>query len=176
MRDFTRPQSLTTGPAPLVDELSAKSKQPPSIVKSFMAGLDGSAIAIPSALGSVVLVYAKFPPEYLPYGVFATLLALALTQFVSGLGGRPMLFTARLFEATALAAMLDSFMVRMPAWGMQPQPRVLLALLCVVGVVAACFCALLYLLRADRFTRLIPAPVYSGFAISIAGLLLLWEH
>ena len=173
MRDFTRPQSLTTGPAPLVDELSAKSKQPSSIVKSFMAGLDGSAIAIPSALGSVVLVYAKFPPEYLPYGVFATLLALALTQFVSGLGGRPMLFTARLFEATALAAMLDSFMVRMPAWGMQPQPRVLLALLCLVGVVAACFCALLYLLRADRFTRLIPAPVYSGFAISIAGLLLL---
>lgn len=173
MQDFTRPASLTTSAAPLASELPGIDRPASAARQSMMAGLDGSASAIPIALGSVALVYAKFPANYLAYGVFATLLAFAVTQFVSGLGGRPMIFSARLFEATTLAAMLDGFVLLMPAWGLQPQPSVLLALLCVVGLLAAAFCALLYLLRADRFTRLIPAPVYSGFAISIAVLLLM---
>ena len=45
--------------------------------------------------------------------------------------------------------------------------------MCFVGAMAATVCALLFLLRADRFTRLIPAPVYAGFAISISLLLLI---
>ena len=173
MRDITRPANLATLPAPLVPASPEKATTEPGVKQSLMGGLDGSAAAIPVALGSVALIYARFPPNYLAYGVFATLLTLVITHFFSGLGGRPMIFSARLFEATTLAAMLDGFMLRMPAWGLQPQPRVLLALLCVVGFLAAAFCALFYLARADRFTRLIPAPVYSGFAISIAVLLLL---
>ena len=173
MRDFTRPASLTTSATPLASDVVAKTKPAAVVMQSVMAGLDGSASAIPIALGSVAVVYAKFPPEYLAFGVFATLLAFAVIQFVSGLGGRPMVFSARLFEATTLAAMLDTFVLRMPAWGLQPEPQILLALLCIVGFMAASFCAMFYLLRADRFTRLIPAPVYSGFAISIAVLLLL---
>lgn len=173
MRDFTRPASLTTSAIPLELDVPVKTKSAFVLLSSVMAGLNGSASAIPIALGSVALVYAKFPPNYLAYGVFATLIAFALIQFISGLGGRPMIFSARLFEATTLAAMLDSFVLRMPSWGLLPEPRVLLALLCVVGFIAATFCALLYLLRADSFTRLIPAPVYSGFAISISVLLLM---
>ena len=173
MRDITGQVNPQTSGATLVADSAGKTTPSLSIMRSVMGGLDGSAAAIPIALGSVALVYAKFPANYLAYGVFATLLTFAITQFFSGLGGRPMIFSARLFEATTLATMLDGFVLRMPALGLQPQPRVLLALLCVVGFLAAAFCAVLYMLRADRFTRLIPAPVYSGFAISIAALLLL---
>ena len=173
MRNVTRPESLTTSAVKPGADLPDSSRPASVFLQSVMAGIDGSAAAIPIALGSVALVYARFPSNYLAYGVFATLLALALCQFMSGLGGRPMIFSARLLEATALAAMLDSFVIRMPGWGLNSEPAVLLALLCLVGLIAASFCAVLYLLRADRFTRLLPAPVYSGFAISIAVLMLL---
>lgn len=118
MRDLTSTASLTSSVAPLATDLPANIKPRSVALQSVMAGLDGSAAAISIALGRVALVYAKFPSNYLAYGVFATLLAFAITQFVSRLGGRPMIFSARLFEATTLAAMLDGFVLRMPAWGL----------------------------------------------------------
>ncbi len=94
-------------------------------------------------------------------------------HMLSAAGARLMIFSARLFEATTLSVMLGQFVKYMPAWGVQATPQVLLALMCVTGAMAATICALLFLLRADRFTRMIPAPVYAGFAISIALLLLI---
>ena len=173
MKNFTGPAGLTAPASQPGADLPVKSKPDAVTLLSVRAGIDASAASIPIALGSVALIYARFPPNYLAYGVFATLLTFALTHLISGLGGRPMIFSARLLEATALAAILDGFVLRMPGWGLQPEPRALLGLLCVVGLIAASFGALLYLLRADRFTRLIPAPVYAGFAISIAVLMLL---
>jgi sulfate permease, SulP family len=141
--------------------------------RDLSGALDGMASALPIALCGVALVYVNFPASFLSNGVFVTFLALALMHAVSSAGARPMVFSARLFEATTLSAMLGQFVKLAPAWGLVPTPQVLLALMCVVGAMAAVVCALLFLLRADRFTRLIPAPVYAGFAISIAVLLLI---
>ena len=141
--------------------------------QDISGALDGLAAAIPIALCGVAIVYVNFPASYLSHGVFATLLGLALVHLVSAMGARPMVFSARLFEATTLSAMLGQFVKLAPAWGLVATPQVLLALACVVGAMAALVCGLLFLLRADRFTRLIPAPVYAGFAISIALLLLI---
>ena len=144
-----------------------------AVQQDLFGALDGVAVSVPIALGSVALVYAKFPATYLSFGVLATLLALLVVHMVSAAGARPIVFSARLVEAGTLASMLDQLSERMPGWGMQARPEVLLALMCVLGVVAFGVCMLLFLLRADRFTRLIPSPVYSGFTISIAILLLI---
>ncbi len=141
--------------------------------RDLSGALDGMASALPIALCGVAIVYVNFPASFLSNGVFVTFLALALMHAVSSAGARPMVFSARLFEATTLSAMLGQFVKLAPAWGLVATPQVLLALMCVVGAMAAVVCALLFLLRADRFTRLIPAPVYAGFAISIAVLLLI---
>ncbi len=142
--------------------------------QDLSGAFDGVASAIPIALCGVALVYVNFPASFfLSNGVFATLLALAAMHMLSAAGARPMIFSARLFEATTLSVMLGQFVKYMPAWGVQATPQVLLALMCVTGAMAATICALLFLLRADRFTRMIPAPVYAGFAISIALLLLI---
>jgi sulfate permease, SulP family len=144
---------------------------------ALCAALDGSASAIPVTLGGVVLVYAQFPAQYLGYGVFAALCALVLVHLAGAASTRPMVAAARLFEASTLAAMLAQMRQLFPAWGLPAQPQaqaeVLLALLCITGALAGLTCALLYALRAHRFTRLIPAPVYAGFANSIAVLLVL---
>ncbi len=141
--------------------------------QDIIGAIDGVASAIPIALCGVALVYVNFPASYMSHGVLATLLAMVAMQWVSAAGARPMVFSARLFEATTLSAMLAQFVKYMPAWGIPASPQVLLALMCTVGAMAAAVCALLFLLRADRFTRLIPAPVFAGFSISISLLLLI---
>lgn len=154
-------------------EVAAPRDSTSALRQDFSGALDGLAAAIPIALCGIAIVYVNFPAAYLSHGVFATLLALALMHTISAAGGRPMVFSARLFEATTLSAMLGQFVKLAPAWGLLATPEVLLALLCVVGAMAALVCGLLFVLRADRFTRLIPAPVYAGFAISISLLLLI---
>ena len=155
------------------------SEQPPipptssALRRDLSGALDGAASTIPITLCAVALVYVNFPASFLSNGVFASLLAVAAMQLISAAGGRPMIFSARLFEATTLSAMLGQFVKYLPAWGIPATPHALLALMCVTGAMAAAACALLFLLRADRFTRLIPAPVYAGFAISISVLLII---
>ena len=176
MNSHTRPGDLPSALIPLDIDLSeqpAGAPHPSALWQDLSGAFDGVASAIPIALCGVALVYVNFPASYLSNGVFATLLALAAMHVMSATGARPMIFSARLFEATTLSAMLGQFVKYMPAWGIQATPQVLLALMCVVGAMAATICALLFLLRADRFTRMIPAPVYAGFAISIALLLLI---
>ena len=176
----TRPGSLSSALMRLDIDLSgdtgeiAVSRDSTSTLRhDISGGLDGLAAAIPIALCGIAIVYVNFPAAYLSNGVFVTLMALALMHAISAAGGRPMVFSARLFEATTLSAMLGQFVKLAPAWGLVATPEVLLALTCVVGAMAAFVCSLLFLLRADRFTRLIPAPVYAGFAISISVLLLI---
>jgi sulfate permease, SulP family len=135
--------------------------------------LDGLFSSVPVALAGVSLAYSSLPAQYLGMGVLATLLTLALVHMSSAATGRPMSYSARLFESTTLSAILAHAAQLMPSWGLQATPQQLLALLCMVSGLAGVVCALLYLLGADRFTRLIPAPVYSGFAISISILLLM---
>ena len=169
----TAPSSVTSAPGAAPPAKAATTPTASALRRDISGALDGVGSAVPIALCGVALVYINFPAAYLSYGVLATLLALAAMQFVSAAGARPMVFSARLFEATTLSAMLGQFVKYMPAWGLAPSPQVLLALMCVVGAIAATVTALLFLLRADRFTRMIPAPVYAGFSISISLLLLI---
>jgi sulfate permease, SulP family len=176
MASNTRPGELPSALMRLDIDLSEhpQTTLPGSALRNDLSGaLDGVASAIPIALCGVALVYVNFPASLLSNGVFASLLAIAAMQLTSAAGGRPMIFSARLFEAITLSAMLGQFVKYMPAWGLQATPQVLIALMCVLGAMAATACALLFLLRADRFARLIPAPVYAGFAISISLLLLI---
>jgi sulfate permease, SulP family len=145
---------------------------PPSLMSRASDILDGLVSSVPIGLAGVALAYASLPAQYLGMGVLATLMSLALVHIASSATARPMAFSARLFEATTLAAMLASFAKLMPGWGLAATPEQLLALLCIMCGLAGVVSALLFVLRADRFTRLIPAPVYSGFAISISILLL----
>lgn len=135
--------------------------------------LDGLVSSIPIGLAGVALAYASLPAAFLGMGVLATLLCLSCVHIASAATARPMAFSARLFEATTVGAVLASFNKMMPSWGLAGTPEQLLALLCILCGLAGLVCGLLYLLHADRFTRLIPAPVYSGFAISISILLLI---
>ncbi len=173
---MTKPGDLPSAAIPVDFELAGTPEAAQGLrlwQQNLLGALDGAAVSIPIALGGVALVYAKLPEQYLGYGVLATLLALLLVHAVSALGQRPIVFSARLVEAGTLAVMLDQFTTYLPAWGVDTRPQVLLALMCVLGVVASVVCMVLFLLRADRFTRLIPTPVYSGFTISIAILLLI---
>jgi sulfate permease, SulP family len=144
-----------------------------SHVDILSGALDGLLTTVPIALVGVSLAYATLPAHYLGMGVMVTLLCLAAVHLASAGTGRPMAYSARLFEATTLSAILTSFSRQMPSWGLQGTPEQLLAMLCIVSASAGVVCALLFLIRADRFTRLIPAPVYSGFAISIGILLII---
>ena len=147
-------------------------KAGPTLISQTSDVLDGLVSTVPIALVGVALAYASLPAAYLGMGVLATLLCLGIVHIASAATARPMMLSARLFEATTVGAILASFNKQMPTWGLAGTPEQLLALLCVLCGLSGLVCAVLYLLRADRFTRLIPAPVYSGFAISISILLL----
>ncbi len=165
------PSAATSAPGAEPPAKATTTPTASALRQDISGALDGVAAAIPIALCGVALVYVNFPASYLSNGVFGTLLALAAMQFMSAAGGRPMVFSARLFEATTLSAILVQFVKYLPSWGLAATPQVLLVLMCVVGAMAAAVCALLFLLRADRFTRMIPAPVYAGFSNSISLLL-----
>lgn len=138
-------------------------------LRSTLTGAaDGLAFSLPVSLGCVTLIFSHVGLELLPAGVFALLLAMAWIHLTTALDTRPVLFGARFFEATTLAAMLDQMIGAMPGWGLENTTGTRLALLCLVGAAAGIAAGVLYLLRADRFTRLIPSPVFVGFSNSIA--------
>jgi sulfate permease, SulP family len=62
---------------------------------------------------------------------------------------------------------------RLLGWGLPDTPAVLLALMCVLSAISALIRAALFMLQADRFTRLIPAPVFAGYAISVSAIVLI---
>lgn len=139
----------------------------------IVAALDAVALALPTTLGAVLLVYWHIGAQHLAGGLLAAIAGLVLLHLFSLRTTRPALFSARLFEATTLAAMLAQLPQQLPGWGLPDTPEVRLAFLCLIAGGAGLVTAGLYLLRADRLTRYIPAPVFSGFSNSIAALLLI---
>jgi len=139
----------------------------------LLGALDAVALALPTTLGAVVLVYVHIGAQHLAAGILAAILGLVLLHLFSLGSTRPALFSARLFEATTLAAMLAQLGPRLGTWGLPDTPEVRLAFLCLFAAGAGLVKGLLYLLRADRLTRFIPAPVFAGFSNSIAALLVI---
>jgi MFS superfamily sulfate permease-like transporter/CRP-like cAMP-binding protein len=139
-----------------------------SLRSTLTGAADGLAFSLPVSLGCVTLIFSHIGLELLPAGVFALLLAMAWIHLTTALDRRPVLFGARFFEATTLAAMLQQMIGAMPGWGLQNTTGTRLALFCLVGAAAGIAAGALYLLHADRFTRLIPSPVFVGFSNSIA--------
>lgn len=142
--------------------------------RPVMAGaLNAAASNIPLSLGCATLIFIKVGPELIANGVFATMLALVLIHLVTSGSRRPLLYSARFFEATTIAAMMDQVVSQLSTWGLPDTSGVRLAFLCLIGAGAGVTVGLLYLLRAHRLTPLIPAPVFSGFSNSIALALLI---
>ncbi|WP_342129315.1 cyclic nucleotide-binding domain-containing protein [Hydrogenophaga sp. OTU3427] len=139
----------------------------------LLAALEAVALALPTTLGGVMLVFAQVGTAYLASGILAAMLGLVLLHLLSLSSTRPAMFAARLFEATTLAAILGQLRLQLPGWGLQDTPEVRMAFLCLIAAGAGLVTGVLYLLRADRLTRYIPAPVFSGFSNSIAALLLM---
>lgn len=139
----------------------------------ILGALDAVALALPTTLGAVLLVYVHIGAQHLAAGILAATVGLVLLHLFSLGSTRPAMFSARLFEATTLAAMLAQLGQQLPAWGLPDTPEVRLAFLCLIAAGAGLVKAVLYLLRADRLTRYIPAPVFSGFSNSIAALLVI---
>ena len=139
----------------------------------ILGALDAVAFALPTTLGAVLLVYIHIGAEYLASGIMAAIVGLVLLHLFSLSSTRPAIFSARLFEATTLAAMLAQLSTQLPAWGLPDTPEVRIAIMCLLAASAGMVKAVLYLLRADQLTRYIPAPVFSGFSNSIAALLVI---
>jgi SulP family sulfate permease len=139
---------------------------------SAAGALEGAAFTIPLSLGSATLVFSHIGPGALAAGVLATLLAMAFVHAATLRSRRPLLYSARFFEATTTTAMLDQMVRLMPAWSLHDSPAVRLALLCCVMAGAGLWFGVLFLLRADRFARFVPAPVFAGFSNGIAVVIL----
>jgi sulfate permease, SulP family len=137
----------------------------------LFGALDGCAISLPAGLGAATLVYSQIGLQFLSAGFLALLLGMLCIHLGAARQERPILYAARFFEATTLAAMIDRAVTQLPVWGIADSPGVRLAFLCLIGFAAAGAVGVLYLLRADRFTRFIPAPVFAGFSNSIAIVL-----
>jgi len=140
---------------------------------ALFAALEGTALSIPTSLGSVAIVFSKIGGELTAQAIVASLLAVAVLQFVMANGRRPVLYAARVFEAITLAAMIDRLIPHLALWQLPDTPGVRMALLCLLVAGAGVVVALLYAVRADRYSRHIPAPVFAGFSNSIAVLTLL---
>lgn len=165
MQIFRSNVATTSSFVPLEIPGSAQGR---SLRSTLTGAADGLAFSLPVSLGCVTLIFSHVGLEMLPAGILAVLLAMVWIHFSTALDRRPILFGARFFEATTLAAMLDQMIRAMPGWGLQNTMGTRLALLCLVGAIAGVAAGVLYLVRADRFTRLIPSPVFVGFSNSIA--------
>ncbi len=135
---------------------------------SISAGIDGAAVAIPTTLGATVIVYGSIGPQFLGLGVLAGCLAIVLMHVMTAGSRRPVVYAARFFEAAALATMVQQVAAQSPALGLPATGEVRLALAMTMVSLAGLVVGLLWLARAERFARFIPAPVYLGFGNSIA--------
>lgn len=142
-------------------------------LKAAFGALEGVALALPTTLGGVLLVYVHVGDAYLGSGMLAAMLGMVLVHLATLPSQRPMVFSARLFEATTLAAMLSQLPALLRGWGIPDSPETRLGFLILVVVLSNAISVAMYLLRADRLIRFIPTPVFQGFANSIALLLLI---
>lgn len=141
--------------------------------RSTLAGFDAAAVSLPMTLGGTVILYSQIAPEWLGYGILAGCLGLALVHAMTAHIQRPVVYAARFFEAATLAAMVQQLAERSPSWGLADTSAVRIAMVCIMVGVAGVIVGCLWLLRAERFARFIPAPVYVGFSNSVAVALVL---
>ena len=140
-----------------------------SAVRARVVGaLDGVCFSFPVSLGCVTIIFSRIGGDAMASGMFATMLALVVAHLLTARAGRPILYSARVFEAVALAAMIDQVVAALPLWNVPDSVEVRLAFLCLIGTGASLCVGALYLMRAHRLTQMIPAPVLAGFANGIA--------
>ncbi len=137
------------------------------------SALEGTAASVPLTLSGTVILYSLVAPQWLAHGVLAGWLGLVLCNALTAHAQRPVLFGVRFFEAATLAAMVLQLAQRLPEWGVANTEATRIAAMCAMLVVAGLVLGLLWLLRAERFARFIPAPVFVGFTNSICIAILL---
>ncbi len=151
-----------------MSETQALRSAPAFHPQSAWAALDSTAASLPIILGSTVILYAQVAPAALSSGVWAAFLGVAWVTLLTSQSRRPIAYTTRFFEAATLATLVLQMASRLPQHGLQDTEAMRLGLLCGMSAMAGLVAGLLWLLRAERLARFIPAPVYSGFASSIA--------
>jgi sulfate permease, SulP family len=145
----------------------------PARKRAVLAGLDAAAVSLPMTLGGSVIVYSQVAPEWLGYGILAGCLGIVLVHAMTAHIRRPVMYGARFFEAATLAAMVQQLAERSPTWGLESTPAVRIAMVCIMVALAGVVVGMLWLARAERFARFIPAPVYVGFTNSVAVALVI---
>ena len=142
---------------------------------ALLAALDGVSVSLPIILGSTVILYAQVAPQAMGAGVLAAFLGVALVTWLTAGSARPIAYAARFFEAATLATLVQHMALQLPSYGLENTPAARLGLLCALSALAGLVVGLLWLLRAERFARFIPAPVYTGFANSIGLSILIGQ-
>ncbi len=135
------------------------------------AAIEGLSSSVPATLGCVTLVYAKVDPQLIGFGVWITVAMLIAVLLFTARSQRPLLLSSPLLAATTLAAMLDRLYPQLPGWGLADDAATRLLAMMAIGVGTGAWVALLFLMKAQRFSRYIPAPVYAGFGNAIALVL-----
>ncbi|MBG9387036.1 cyclic nucleotide-binding domain-containing protein [Caenimonas aquaedulcis] len=143
--------------------------------RSILAGLDAAAVSVPMTLGGTVILYSQIAPEWLASGVLAGCLGMVLVHAMTAHIHRPVVYAARFFEAATLAAMVQQMAAQAPNWGLANTASVRVAMACIVVALGGMVLGLLWMARAERFARFVPAPVYVGFTNSVAVLLVLLQ-
>jgi SulP family sulfate permease len=131
------------------------------------AGAAAALMALPTALGNGLLIFAPLGPERAAAGAVAGLAgAIVLGLVAAALGGTPGLVSA---PSGPAAAMLTALAAHLAAADPDRAPVLLLATGLLAGAVQLGFGAL----RLGTMVKFIPYPVVAGF-LSAAGLLLAW--
>lgn len=159
-------------PAPTPGASTSPPAQPPSPI---LCALDGLASALPSTLGSTLLLYSLVAPEWLSAGVLAAVLGLVVTHALTMRTSRPVFMAGRVFEAATLAVMVQQTVLQFGRWGIDDTSTTRLAVICCVLLVAGITVGVLSMARAERFARFIPSPVFVAFSNSVTLTLLLTQ-
>lgn len=134
---------------------------------SLPVAVEGAGVAIPVTLCSVGLLYAHIHVDWILPGIVASLLGMVLMQWLGAKSARPMVYSVRMLEVATLINFLDIFIEKMPSWGLQNSPEHRLMLVMMVSVCVAILLPLCHVLRFAQLARLIPLPVFAGFANAI---------
>ncbi|MES3001773.1 MAG: cyclic nucleotide-binding domain-containing protein [Pseudomonadota bacterium] len=148
---------------------------PDSRKRSILGGLDAAAVSVPMTLGGTVILYSQIAPEWLGYGILAGCLGMILVHAMTAHISRPVVYAARFFEAATLAAMVQQLAAQSAHWGLGNTPGVRVAMACIIVALGGLIVGALWLLRAERFARFVPVPVYTGFTNSVAIALFLLQ-
>lgn len=154
-------------------EIQVLRAPPASNFQMISTALDSMAVSLPFILGSTVILFAQVAPTAMGAGFFAAFMGVAWVTLLTSQSGRPIAYATRFLEAATLATLVLQMASELPRYGMQDTEGMRLGLMCGLSAMAGLVVGLLWLLRAEWLARFIPAPVYLGFASSIALSVLL---